>query len=672
LAELQRLLASTRLLTLTGSGGCGKTRLSLHLAADSLERFPDGAWLVELAPLADAELVPQTVASVLGLKGEPGKPIGQSLIAHLKDKRLLLMLDNCEHLLDGCAKLVGTLVGLCPAITVLASSREALGIAGEQAYRVPSLALPDPGHVDTSESVAAFEAVQLFTDRARLARPDFQVSLQNAAALASICHRLDGIPLAIELAAARVRSLSIDEINRKLDQRFQLLTGGSRTALPRQQTLRSLIDWSYDLLSDREGQLLQRLSVFLGGWTLAAAEQVCADDGVADNEVLDLLASLCDKSLVLVDENDGSYRYRLLETVRQYARERLLTSGGGESVRARHRDFFLALAEETHAKLKGPEQAMWLRRLEAEHENLRASLEWSLVDAGLNAGLRLCGALQYFWIMRGHFSEGRRWCDRVLASSRDAERTAERANALSAAGLLAYRQDDFAAARALLEESLAISRQLGDRKSIGVAAGNLGMVALDEGNLVAARALHEESLAIARELGNRNGVLASLGNLGIVSYELGDFAAARTQFEEILAISRELGDGQTTAIALHRLGTVEDAQGGYRAAEALYRESLTILHGLGLRGRIPYSLQELAMVAAALGNPLRAARLWGAEERLREEIGPARSAGQETDPQMRDARAAAGDGAAFDRAWQEGRAMPLEQAIEFAISSGHA
>jgi len=672
LAELQRLLASTRLLTLTGSGGCGKTRLSLHLAADSLERFPDGAWLVELAPLADAELVPQTVASVLGLKGEPGKPIGQSLIAHLKDKRLLLMLDNCEHLLDGCAKLVGTLVGLCPAITVLASSREALGIAGEQAYRVPSLALPDPGHVDTSESVAAFEAVQLFTDRARLARPDFQVSLQNAAALASICHRLDGIPLAIELAAARVRSLSIDEINRKLDQRFQLLTGGSRTALPRQQTLRSLIDWSYDLLSDREGQLLQRLSVFLGGWTLAAAEQVCADDGVADNEVLDLLASLCDKSLVLVDENDGSYRYRLLETVRQYARERLLTSGGGESVRARHRDFFLALAEETHAKLKGPEQAMWLRRLEAEHENLRASLEWSLVDAGLNAGLRLCGALQYFWIMRGHFSEGRRWCDRVLASSRDAERTAERANALSAAGLLAYRQDDFAAARALLEESLAISRQLGDRKSIGVAAGNLGMVALDEGNLVAARALHEESLAIARELGNRNGVLASLGNLGIVSYELGDFAAARTQFEEILAISRELGDGQTTAIALHRLGTVEDAQGGYRAAEALYRESLTILHGLGLRGRIPYSLQELAMVAAALGNPLRAARLWGAEERLREEIGPARSARPETDPQMRDARAAAGDGAAFDRAWQEGRAMPLEQAIEFAISSGHA
>ena len=521
LAELQRLLTRTRLLTLTGSGGCGKTRLGLQLAADTLERFPDGAWLVELAPLADPDLVPQTVASVLGLKGEPGKPIVQSLTEHLKDKRLLLMLDNCEHLLDGCATLVGTLVGLCPLVTVLASSREALGIAGEQAYRVPSLALPDPSRVDSQESVAGFEAVQLFTDRARLARPDFQVTRQNASALASICHRLDGIPLAIELAAARVRSLSVDEINRKLDQRFQLLTGGSRTALPRQQTLRSLIDWSYDLLSDREGRLLQRLSVFVGGWTLEAAEQVCADDDVADHEVLDLLTSLCDKSLVLVEQNDEGYRYRLLETVRQYARERLLTSGGGESVRARHRDCFLALAEATHAKLKGPEQAKWLRQLEAEHENLRASLEWSLADAGLNAGLRLCGALQYFWIMRGHFSEGRRWCERILANAGD-ERTPERANALNAAGLLAYRQDDFAAAHTLLEESLAIRRQVGDRKSIGVAAGNLGMVAVDEGDLAAARALHEESLAIARELGNRNGVLASLANLGIVSYELGD------------------------------------------------------------------------------------------------------------------------------------------------------
>jgi predicted ATPase/class 3 adenylate cyclase len=671
LVELRRLLTRTRLLTLTGSGGCGKTRLGLQLAAYALERFPDGAWLVELAPLADPDLVPQTVASVLGLKGEPGKPIARSLIEHLEDKRLLLLLDNCEHLLDGCAQLVATLVRQCPQVTLLASSREALGIGGEQAYRVPSLSLPDPKREHTRKSVARFEAIQLFTDRALFARPDFQVTDQNVAALASICQRLDGIPLAIELAAARVRSLAVEEINRKLDQRFQLLTGGSRTALPRQQTLRSLIDWSYDLLSDRERQVLQRLSVFAGGWTLEAAERVCAGDGVAEQEVLDLLTSLCDKSLVLVEQNDGGYRYRLLETVRQYARERLLTSTGAEAVRARHRDCFLALAEETHAKLKGPEQAMWLQRLEAEHENLRASLEWSLADAGLNAGLRLCGALQYFWIMRGHFSEGRWWCNRILANAGAGARTSERANALNAAGLLAYRQDDFAAARVLLEEGLAIRRQVGDRKGIGVAAGNLGMVVLDQGDFASARALHQESLLIARELGNRNGVLASLANLGNANYAQGDFAGAQALFEESLAISRELEDAHSTAMSLHWLGIIEGVQGHQRAAGALYQESLLILRGLGLRGRIFYSIQALATVAAALGNPLRAARLWGAEERLREEIGLPRPRGElpEADPQIRDTRATVADGAAFDRAWQEGRALPIEQAIALALEN---
>ena len=280
LAELRRLLAGTRLLTLTGSGGCGKTRLGLQLAAEALEQFPDGAWLVELAPLADPGLVPQTAATVLGLKEEPGKPIIQTLATHLKDKRALLLLDNCEHLLDGCAQLADTLLRQCPPVTLIASSREALGVGGEQAYRVPSLSLPDPKQLHTPASVAPFEAVQLFIERALLVRSDFQVSEQNAATLASICHRLDGIPLAIELAAARVRSLSVKEINSKLDHRFRLLTGGSRVALPRQQTLRSLIDWSYDLLKGPEQLLLQRLSVFAGGWTLEAAERVCAGDSV--------------------------------------------------------------------------------------------------------------------------------------------------------------------------------------------------------------------------------------------------------------------------------------------------------------------------------------------------------------------------------------------------------
>ncbi len=673
-ADVRRLLSSTRLLTLTGSGGCGKTRLSLQVAADSLERFPDGAWLVELAPISDPGLVPQAVTTVLGLKEASGKGVVPTLTDHLKDRRMVLLLDNCEHLLDACAQLANTLLRQCPQVTILASSREALGVGGEQTYRVPSLSMPDPKRAHTSASVVPFEAIQMFTDRAVLARANFTITDQNAPTLASICCRLDGIPLAIELAAARVRSLSVDEINNKLDQRFRLLTGGSRAALPRQQTLRSLIDWSYDLLSATEQALFRGLSVFAGGWTLETAEDVCSGEGIAKEDVLDLLTALSDKSLVLVEERNGESRYRLLETVRQYARERLLESGGGEAVRIRHRDYFLALAEDAHPKLRGPEQAAALRRLEAEHENLRASLEWSLADANPTAGLKLCSALQLFWIMRGHFAEGRRWCAQVLAKDGVEARAQEHANALGAAGLLAYRQVDYVVARALLEQSLAIRRRLGDRKGIGITLGNLGMIASDEGDLASALALHGESLAIARELGNRVGMAASLGNLGIASEEQGDSAAARARFGECLVISRELGDQHAAAMTLHRLAMIHLRERDYAAAGALYRESLTILRDLGLRGRIVYSLEELGMVAAALGDPVRGARLWGAEERMREETGLPKppDESQRADQCIRDARAALGDDVAFDRAWQEGRAMTPEQAIDYALTGPDA
>ena len=670
LADVQRLLSNTRLLTLTGSGGCGKTRLGLQVAADSLDRLPDGAWLVELAPIADPGLVAQTVATVLGLKEAPGKSVVQTLTDYLKDKRLVLLLDNCEHLLDASAQLANALLRQCPQVTILASSREALGVGGEQTYRVPSLSLPDPKRAHTSASVVPFEAIQMFTDRAVLARADFAVTDQNASTLASICYRLDGIPLAIELAAARVRSLSVEEINNKLDQRFRLLTGGARTALPRQQTLRSLIDWSYDLLSAAEQMLFRGLSVFAGGWTLEAAEDVCSEEGIAKVDVLDFLTALTDKNLVLVEERNGESRYRLLETVRQYARERLLESGGGEAVRTRHRDYFLALAEETHPKLRGREQAICLRRLETEHENLRASLEWSLADADPRVGLRLCSALQLFWIMRGHFAEGRRWCAQVLAKDAVEEQPQLHANALGAAGVLAYRQIDYMLARELLGQSLAIRRRLGDRKGIGITVGNLGMIAADEGDFASAEVLHEESLAIARELGNRVGVVASLANLGIASDEQGDTAAARARFGECLAISRELGDQHAIAMTLHRLAMIHSRERDHAAAKVLYVESLMILRDLGLRGRIVYSLEELGTVTAALGSPVRAARMWGAEERLREEIGLPKPPDelQHADQCIRDARAALGDDTAFDRAWQEGRAMTQEQAIEYALA----
>ena len=670
LAELAGLLGKTRLLTLTGSGGCGKTRLGLQVAADALEQFPDGVWLVELAPLTDAGLVAPTVATVLGLKEEVGKAVTQTLGDYLRDKKLLVLLDNCEHLLDGCAGLADAILRHCPGVRILASSREALAIAGEQAYRVPSLSVPDPSQARTPESIAPFEAVQLFTDRAVLARSDFRVTAGNAATIASICYRLDGIPLALELAAARVRSLSVKEIDEKLYERFRLLTGGSRTALPRQQTLRSMIDWSYNLLNDPAKRLLQRLSVFSGGWSLVAAERVCAGDGMEEDEVLDLLTSLADKNLVAADPIDGDSRFRLVETVRQYAREKLLEDAGGEAVRERHLGHFVSLAEEAEPRLQEADQATWLSRLEQEHDNLRAALEWSLVSTATDPGLRLCGALQRFWITRGHYTEGREWCARVLEAARAEAPALARAKALNCAGLLAYHQVDYAAARAQHEASLAIRRQLGDRRSVAVSLNNLGLVALDQGDLDSARSLHEESLAIARELGNRNGVARSLGNLGMVASEQHDFAAARALFEECRALMRELGDREGTAISLHSLGGVAYQQGDYDAACAHYRESLAILRELGHRGRIAYSLEELAAVFAALGRVRHAARLCGAAQRLREEVGaPAPSEDSVFAARIAAARKALGDDADFDRAWQEGRGLTLEQALELGSAS---
>jgi predicted ATPase/class 3 adenylate cyclase len=709
LKELKRLLAETRLLTLTGSGGCGKTRLGLQGAAEALEQFPDGVRLVELAPLADPSLVPQTVATVLGLKEEPGRPITRTLTEYLEDKKLLLLLDNCEHLLDATAKLADTLLRQCPGVRILASSREALGITGEQSYRVPSLSLPDPKKTQTPESIAQFEAVQLFTDRAVLARTDFRVTAQNAATLASVCSRLDGIPLALELAAARMRSLSLEAIDRNLNERFRLLTGGSRTALPRQQTLRSLIDWSYDLLNDPAKRLLQRLSVFSGGWRIEAAERICAGEGVQEGEVLDLLTSLADKSLVLGEQVDQHFRYRLLETVRQYARERLAESGGGDAIRQRHHDFFLALAKEAESRLSGAEQSAWLQCLEEEHDNLRSALEWSVVDAGADGGLRLCGALQGFWTTRGHLSEGREWCRRALEKVESGQRMEERARVLNAAGELAYYQGDFPAARArheeslaikrelqdrsgiaaslnslgnvayeqgdfvsaqaLYDESLSIARELGDRWYIANLLNNLGSVALDQGNVAAARALHEECLAIKRELGDRRGIAASLNNLAIAAYDQGDYPAARALAEESLAIKREMGNRWGIAASLSVLGDAACEQGDLALARALHEEGLAIRRELGDKGRIAYSLEGLAAIVAALGSSLRAARIWGAAAHLRAEVGSPLAPIEQPQYNRRvaAARAAPGDVAVFDRAWQEGRALTLEQAIELAL-----
>ncbi|MCW3052492.1 MAG: transcriptional regulator, LuxR family, partial [Chthonomonadales bacterium] len=671
---VKNLLTKTGLLTLTGSGGCGKTRLSLQVAADMLDQYPDGVWLVELAPLADPDVVPQEVASALKVSEQVGKTFLQTLTDHLKSRRLLLVLDNCEHLLSACAQLCNALLRACPHLTILASSREGLGISGELSYRVPSLSLPDLKQQVTPESVSRYEAVRLLIERALFHQPGFRVTNQNASALAAVCHRLDGIPLAIELAAARVRSLSVEEINARLDQRFRLLTGGSKTALPRQQTLRALIDWSYGLLTAQEKLLLGRLSVFAEGWTLGAAEQVCAGESntgesIEDWEALDLLTSLSDKSLVVAETQGQTTRYRLLETVRQYGRERLVDGGEGEQIRIRHRDYFLAMAEDAEPHLAGAEQAHWLTLLEEEHDNLRQALAFCLEEAeGAEAGLRLGAALFRFWLMRNHLSEGRAHLAAVLGRDVKLEQPPARARALNGAGKLAIEQGDHGAASRSLQASLALFRERGDKQGIALCLKDLARVTMDQGDYHAARVLLEESLAISRELGDRHNIAYCLDYLGFVAYSQMDYDVARSLLEESLTIFRELGDKRSICRCFSNLGSLACDQGDYRAAAALLEENLALFRELGdLRG-IASSLDLWASLAHRQQQEPRAARLWGAANRLREAIGLPRTPTEQQryDQETARTRAALGE-SAFDAAFVEGRAMTWETAIEHAL-----
>jgi predicted ATPase/class 3 adenylate cyclase len=596
------MLAVNRLLTLTGAGGAGKTRLALQVAAEMLDHYPDGVWLVELASLSDPSLIPQTVARAVGIREQAGESIEQTLTDGLRSRNLLLVLDNCEHLLSACAHLVTALLRVCPGLRVLATSREPLGLSGEHVFRVPSLSVPDmsQGQSAAWESMSQFEAVRLFIDRATSVKADFAVNNQNAPALASVCARLDGIPLAIELAAARVRSLTVEDINTKLDQRFRLLTGGSRTALPRQQTLRSLIDWSYDLLNETEKALLCRLSVFAGGWTLEAAEGICAGETVEDWEILDLLTSLSDKSLVIAETSGMNVRYRLLETVRQYAQERLRERGEEAVWRDRHLACFLALAEEAEPQLAGADQQTWLERLATDHDNLRAALEWSGESStgGGTDGLRLAGALWRFWRVRGHLTEGREYLSRALTVAGTGADAAVRAKAVNQAGYLAWAQGDTASARGFYEAALSLRREIGDRQGIAASLNGLGNVAYNEGNRAAARSLYNESLMIQRELGDQWGIANALNNLGVVAFEQRDFAVARALYEENLAIRRATGDRWGVAVSLNNLGNVAYKQGDIRAARSLYEESLATRRELGDREGVATSLYNLGVMAS--------------------------------------------------------------------------
>ena len=670
LANVKELLGRTRLLTLTGAGGCGKTRLALQVAAHLLDTYPDGVWLVELATLTDPNLVLQAIAATFGVREEPGRTLDQAVIEHFASRRLLLLLDNAEHLLDACVETVDALLRQGAQSVVMVSSREALGIAGELTYRVPSLSLPDPGQRVTPESLLRCESVLLFVERVQLHTPHFSVTHGNASPVASICHRLDGIPLAIELAAARARSLSVHELNERLDQRFRLLTGGSRTALPRQQTLRSTIDWSYELLKETEQALFCRLAVFSGGCTLDAAEHVCAGEGIDEVAVLDLLTSLCDKSLLQAEERHGTQRYRLLETVRQYASERLLDRSGGDRWRDRHFAYFVAFARQADTLVRGPDQQVWLDRLETEHDNLRAALTWAAAPGGdAVSGLRLAIALLMFWYVRGHFAEACSLVSALLDVSQNAP-AAIRAEAMGGLGAMRWQLGDYATARRHQEEGLKIHRDLGDEGAIASSLIDLGGVDFAEGDYASARSRFEEALVVRRKLGSDLGVAGVLNNLGVVARASGDLDEARSRFGASLDIYRQVGDAWGIALALSALGGIARDHGELDSAKALLEESLVIRRNLRHRKGIAESLEQLAIVTLAAGNPQRAARMLGAAERVREEIAAPMPPGDrpEHERHIAAARAALNDDAAFDRAWQQGRAMTVEQAVDQAVS----
>ncbi len=729
LANLKSLFKNTRLLTLTGIGGVGKTRLALHLAKEVLSGFEDGTWLVELAALTEPTLVEQSIAEAISLKEELNQPLISTLVNYLTSKKLLLILDNCEHLIEEIARLCQLLLNSCPDLKVLATSREAIGILGETTWQTPPLSLPAKTNLFELNSVRgklfddliASEAVQLLVERARAVQPDFELMSQNSWAVAQICQDLDGIPLAIELAAARMRSLEVEQIALRLEDRFELLKNGNRSALPRQQTLSNLIDWSYNLLSEREKVILRRLSVFKDSFGLEAAAvigcgtySVITGQGLIEKgEVLDLISQLLNKSLLNLERTNTAQlhpeksqpRYRLLETIRQYSWEKLVETGECEErgMLSKHLSWCLQMVEEAIPNLAGPQQKSWLALLELEHNNFRTALGWSIsqmnvqvakeievcdlkekVDeepnrswplSEMEMALRLSNKLAWFWDLHGYLSEGRRWLDQVLSEVRKHQGGTSfeiillMAKALNAAGNLAQKQNDNDRAKALLEESLTLYRKLNEPNDLSKVLNNLGIVAFNQGDYTQAQIYYEESLAIKYRLGDKRSIGLTLTNMAELAHLKGETQRAISLFEEGLVLLKEAGDTQIVAIGLLNLGATIGEQGNYQRASQLLIESLKLFNELGDRFNIVESLERLAGFAGAVTMAEKAAHLFGAANALRQVISTPMSKNylQSYEQAVLSVKKQI-EPQIWEQHWLVGQQMKLEETIDFALT----
>lgn len=708
---LVKWLRVDRLVTLTGTGGVGKTRLSISVAEAAEGRFEDGVWFVELAAITDPALVTQTVAEALGIREQSDCAPRQVLQQALRHRDLLLVLDNCEHLLDSCALLTHNLLEHCPAVRILVTSRQPLAITGERTYRVPSLSLPTNCDSSPDRSLASLlshSAVELFVERASRVRAGFQLTNQNAAVVCTICRLLDGIPLALELAAARTRTDSVGEIAENLHDRFRILIHGSRTALARQQTLRALVDWSYDLLQRDEQAILERASVFAGGWTTEAAETVCSDESLEPARVREILVGLVDRSLVVVEERDGRARFRMLETIRLYASERLQEVGQLGAVRARHREYFVRLAEEAAPHVEGPDEVRWLARLDEEHDNFRAALSGSVPGSCGATSLRLCCALNRYWIIRGHWREGFASVEAALCEpdsfchpqrskglraagslavylgeyataqarfaaalkvARERRSDDDAALALQSMGYLARTRGDYDASRRALDESRKLLTEIGEARLAASASLQLGYLEFDQGRDQEAQDHYARALACFQDAGERRGVANTLIAMGSVARNRGDLAAARRLYCEGLEIFEETGDPRGVAWSLVPLGYVDVAEKKGVVAQRNLRDGLRLFARLGDRDGIAYALEGLAAAAALCGQVTRACHLWGAAEALREAVGAPLPLNERASCGRRIAAArAVADLDEFDEAWREGRGLALEHAIDLALN----